>query len=279
MLVTPKQQKKMREMDDYKEYDIRAPWSGFHDYANSKSYTARRTAVSITGYEHYNEKARQSMGAALATTYRGNKNMGKDSPYAIHVVGPNNMSFSEGITDYGMALGRDKDGNLLDNSITDVHAFLEDLARGSGGFHDGSSPMVRFQTGKSNNTFATSPLSFGSAAYDVLNGRRDYIAIPEINSPVEQYTLTEEIALCLLPILERDYVNSMSEQESRDWGWRAYKMIGSDFPAIKNPGGEKFRPMSAEVASNPQAKDKIYQLVWDNLGEKAMRRFLDAINK
>lgn len=282
-LITPKQQNKMRTSERYKNYDIRSPWSEFYDYATTKDYTALRSAISIAGYEHYNENARKSMGSALAATYRGNgKNMGKDSNYAIHVVGSDNTTFSDGITDYGIALGRDDKGNLLDNTITDVHAYLEDLARGKYGRYDGSSPMVRFQTEKSNDTFAVDPIAFGSEKAYEINGRLDEISIPEIGSDKkEYYTLSQEIAYCLWPILERDIVNSMSNKESQEWGWRAYKMIGgSDFPVVKNSSGTQYRPIGAkEIAKDPQLRDKLYQLVWENLGSKSMKRFLDAINK
>ena len=278
MLVSPEKQKKLR---DEAGYDPRGSWSDFQNYMDLKNSRARRSSIGLTGYEHYNDKARQSMGSALASTYRQNaQNMGPDSPYALHIVGKGGLTYSEGIVDYGRALGRDSDGNLLDNTVTDVSSFLEELARGRNGVHDGSAPLVRFQTSKSENTFAVEPIAFGGMANNVFNGQTEIISVPELGPNAGgAFTMSQEIAYCLMPQLEPDLVNEMTDRESEEWGWIAYHMIGgSEFPTVVESG--RARPSTAkEVMRDKQKREKIYQLVSERLAAPTMKRFLDLINK
>lgn len=292
-LITPEQQKKMRENEE--DFESTAPWSEFHEYMGAKNYDRMGSTISITGFERYDDKARENMGRALIASYNsmtasvGKKGkIGKDSRFAIHTVNKGGTTYSgDSTTDLASVLGVDK-GTIDEKSILDVSVVLEDFIQGRGYAKDGSAPMVRFMTRNHPGTvFATEPIAFGTVADNLFNEPMRMMWNPHVSpeSRIPAMSMSNMIAFILEPCFDPGAARRMSEQESRDWGWMANQLLGVDVngdyyvPHFTRQDGRETPATAKEVASNKNLREKIEYAVTVKMAVPTMSKFLDAINR
>ena len=295
MMVTPKQQQEIRKNETGLEPT--ASWNEVHDYLNAMHYNRMGSTISITGFEKYNDDARENMGRAIKNQYDyftasagKNGKLGVDSRIAIHEVGKGGTVYSEGATtDLASVLGS-KDGVINTKAITDVSVVLEDFMHGNYGAKDGSAPMVRFTTEKHpGKVFATEPIAFGPVADNIFNGLMPMSWNPQVSWESRQaypyMSESNQIAFLLEPCFNPAAARRMTKQESEDWGYMANQILGTDangdylVPHFTRADGKETPATAKEVASNKNLREKIEYAVTVKLAVPTMGKFLDAVNK
>lgn len=241
--ISPREQQKLREENGY---DEKLPWSQYYNYITAKEFKGDYSPGVLAGSDKAHEMALGDLNRASVNSYRGavkddSKRFGYEVPKgdrrAIYKVGYDGVSLSKEPINGGFVYGTDKEGNLLDNTMTEVTVTMQDLMR--------EHPMIRFKTNKAQGTYAQDAFAF---------------------SPMVENRLLEakaDLTTALLPFSDPN--QSLRMRGSEDelmWAYDMYKILGLDengvpyMPMVRVADGQVRPATASEIIMNPELREQ-----------------------
>lgn len=259
--ISPKEQKRLRERYEYPDT---APWEDFYPYMLTKASKGDESAVVIAN-DSSHDYQKKNLARAIIREYNSNstEDHGKTSRFAFYEATDGNTGHKkEGITDIRKIFGTKNNGELRDDTLTNISATLQDLAA--------ERPMIRIQTSVNpGKTFLIDADMLGS-----LFSNNYTSVVPETGMSNSQM-----IDYAMFPILHPDAVYSMSKQQADKWSRDCYELLDGDFPVVARPNGDEEPATPREIVRDKEFQEWLKHSVMEHIANPSAQKIRQVIGQ